>query len=129
LDFRKTISERFPAASSQFRAMSEGFPPGHGGRRVARPHPRGRTAVSCSVATSASPNACTHRRFAERGRAPNLNGGCVMSDRLRILSIDGGGIRGIIPAMVIKALLGDLKAHDAFHISPGLRQAESSRVA
>jgi patatin-like phospholipase/acyl hydrolase len=39
-----------------------------------------------------------------------------MSDRLRILSIDGGGIRGIIPAMVIKALLGDLKAQDAFHI-------------
>jgi hypothetical protein len=42
-----------------------------------------------------------------------------MSDRLRILSIDGGGIRGIIPAMVIKALLGDLKAHDAFHIIAG----------
>jgi len=42
-----------------------------------------------------------------------------MSDRIRILSIDGGGIRGIIPAMVIKALLGDLKAQDAFHIIAG----------
>jgi patatin-like phospholipase/acyl hydrolase len=39
-----------------------------------------------------------------------------MPDRIRILSIDGGGIRGIIPAKVIKALLGDLKAQDAFHI-------------
>jgi hypothetical protein len=42
-----------------------------------------------------------------------------MSDRIRILSIDGGGIRGIIPAMVIKALLGDLKAQDAFHVIAG----------
>lgn len=42
-----------------------------------------------------------------------------MSDKIRILSIDGGGIRGIIPAMVLKALLGDLKAQDAFHIIAG----------
>lgn len=42
-----------------------------------------------------------------------------MSDSIRILSIDGGGIRGIIPAMVIKALLGELKAQDTFHIIAG----------
>jgi len=42
-----------------------------------------------------------------------------MSDSIRILSIDGGGIRGIIPAMVIQALLGKLKAQDVFHIIAG----------
>ena len=42
-----------------------------------------------------------------------------MSDSVRILSIDGGGIRGIIPAMVIKELLRDLRAQDAFHIIAG----------
>jgi uncharacterized protein len=42
-----------------------------------------------------------------------------MSDIIRILSIDGGGIRGIIPAMFIQALLGGLKAQDAFHIIAG----------
>lgn len=42
-----------------------------------------------------------------------------MSDSIRILSIDGGGIRGIIPAMVIQALLGELKAQDVFHIIAG----------
>ena len=42
-----------------------------------------------------------------------------MKDAIRILSIDGGGIRGIIPAMVIQALLGDLKAQDVFHIIAG----------
>jgi len=42
-----------------------------------------------------------------------------MSDSIRILSIDGGGIRGIIPAMVIQALLGERKAQDAFHIIAG----------
>jgi uncharacterized protein len=38
---------------------------------------------------------------------------------IRILSIDGGGIRGIIPAMVLQALLGKLKAQDVFHIIAG----------
>lgn len=42
-----------------------------------------------------------------------------MSDLVRILTIDGGGIRGIIPAMVIQALLGELKAQDAFHMIAG----------
>ena len=42
-----------------------------------------------------------------------------MPDSIRILSIDGGGIRGIIPAMVIQALLGELKAQDVFHIIAG----------
>lgn len=42
-----------------------------------------------------------------------------MSDTIRILSVDGGGIRGIIPAMVIQALLGARKAQDAFHIIAG----------
>jgi len=42
-----------------------------------------------------------------------------MSDTIRILSIDGGGIRGIIPAMVIEALLGERKAQDVFHIIAG----------
>ena len=51
-----------------------------------------------------------------------------MSDRIRILSIDGGGIRGIIPAMVIKALLGDLKAQDAFHIIAGTSTGGNHRV-
>jgi len=42
-----------------------------------------------------------------------------MSNNIRILSIDGGGIRGIIPAMVIQALLGELEARDVFHIIAG----------
>jgi uncharacterized protein len=40
-------------------------------------------------------------------------------ETIRILSIDGGGIRGIIPAMVINALLGDRRPQDAFHIIAG----------
>ncbi len=43
-----------------------------------------------------------------------------MTDEVvRILSIDGGGIRGIIPAMVIDRLLGKTLAQDAFHIITG----------
>jgi patatin-like phospholipase/acyl hydrolase len=43
-----------------------------------------------------------------------------MSDGIvRILSIDGGGIRGIIPTMVIDRLLGSTAAQDAFHIITG----------
>ena len=42
-----------------------------------------------------------------------------MADVIRILSIDGGGIRGIIPTMVLKAILGNTKAQDAFHIIAG----------
>lgn len=42
-----------------------------------------------------------------------------MADSIRILSIDGGGIRGIIPAIVLQTLLGDRKAQDAFHIIAG----------
>lgn len=43
----------------------------------------------------------------------------AMADPVRILSIDGGGIRGIIPAMTLQALLGKTKAQDAFHIIAG----------
>jgi patatin-like phospholipase/acyl hydrolase len=43
----------------------------------------------------------------------------VSDDVVRILSIDGGGIRGIIPAMVIKALLKDRSAQDVFHLVAG----------
>ncbi len=42
-----------------------------------------------------------------------------MPDSVRILSIDGGGIRGIIPAMIIQKLLGSRQAQDAFHIIAG----------
>jgi Patatin-like phospholipase len=42
-----------------------------------------------------------------------------MADKIRILSIDGGGIRGIIPAMVLQTLLGSRKAQDTFHIIAG----------
>ncbi|MGB8279157.1 MAG: patatin-like phospholipase family protein [Methylovirgula sp.] len=42
-----------------------------------------------------------------------------MSDPIRILSIDGGGIRGIIPAMVLQAILGERKAKDVFHLIAG----------
>ncbi len=43
----------------------------------------------------------------------------MSDDVVRILSIDGGGIRGIIPAMVIKALLKDRSAQDVFHLVAG----------
>ena len=42
-----------------------------------------------------------------------------MADAVRILSIDGGGIRGVIPTMVLQAILGKTKAQDAFHIIAG----------
>jgi uncharacterized protein len=42
-----------------------------------------------------------------------------MADVVRILSIDGGGIRGIVPTMVLQAILGKTKAQDAFHIIAG----------
>jgi len=42
-----------------------------------------------------------------------------MADAVRILSIDGGGIRGIIPTMVLVEILGKTKAQDAFHIIAG----------
>src|SRR6266516_4554583 len=42
-----------------------------------------------------------------------------MDDAVRVLSIDGGGIRGIIPTMVLQAILGRTKAQDAFHIIAG----------
>jgi uncharacterized protein len=42
-----------------------------------------------------------------------------MADVVRILSIDGGGIRGIIPTMVLQAILGKTKAQDSFHIIAG----------
>jgi uncharacterized protein len=42
-----------------------------------------------------------------------------MAETVRVLSIDGGGIRGIIPTMVLQAILGKTKAQDAFHIIAG----------
>jgi uncharacterized protein len=42
-----------------------------------------------------------------------------MSDLIRILSIDGGGIRGIIPAMLLQALLGGRDAKEVFHLISG----------
>jgi predicted acylesterase/phospholipase RssA len=38
---------------------------------------------------------------------------------VRILSIDGGGVRGIIPAMVLDAILGPLRAQDVFDVICG----------
>ncbi len=43
----------------------------------------------------------------------------MSDDFVRILSIDGGGIRGIIPAMVLNTLLKGLKAQDVFHLIAG----------
>lgn len=43
----------------------------------------------------------------------------MSDDVVRILSIDGGGIRGIIPAMVLKALLKGRNAQDVFHVIAG----------
>ncbi len=43
----------------------------------------------------------------------------MSDDVVRILSIDGGGIRGIIPAMVLGALLKDRNAQDVFHLIAG----------
>jgi predicted acylesterase/phospholipase RssA len=42
-----------------------------------------------------------------------------MTETVRILSIDGGGIRGIIPTMVLQAILPKTKAQEAFHIIAG----------
>jgi uncharacterized protein len=38
---------------------------------------------------------------------------------VRILSIDGGGIRGILPAFILKEILDDRKVGDVFHIVAG----------
>jgi predicted acylesterase/phospholipase RssA len=46
-------------------------------------------------------------------------GEATTDETIRILSIDGGGIRGIIPAIVLRELLGDLRAQDAFHMIAG----------
>jgi uncharacterized protein len=43
----------------------------------------------------------------------------MSDDVVRFLSIDGGGIRGIIPAMVLAALLKDRNAQDVFHLIAG----------
>ena len=43
----------------------------------------------------------------------------MSDDVVRILSIDGGGIRGIIPAMVLQTLLKDRNAQDVFHLVAG----------
>src|ERR1700684_4566431 len=48
-----------------------------------------------------------------------MHGALRMSDSIRVLSIDGGGIRGIIPAIVLQALLGTVKAQSAFHLIAG----------
>ena len=42
-----------------------------------------------------------------------------MENTVRILSIDGGGIRGIIPARVLQELLGDRPAQDVFDLIAG----------
>jgi uncharacterized protein len=42
-----------------------------------------------------------------------------MEQTVRSLSIDGGGIRGIIPARVLQELLGDHPAQDVFHLIAG----------
>jgi patatin-like phospholipase/acyl hydrolase len=42
-----------------------------------------------------------------------------MADTIRILSIDGGGIRGIIPATVLGEILGGRRAQDVFHMIAG----------
>jgi hypothetical protein len=42
-----------------------------------------------------------------------------MDESIRILSIDGGGIRGIIPAAVLDAILGERPAQDVFHMIAG----------
>lgn len=42
-----------------------------------------------------------------------------MASTVRILSIDGGGIRGIIAATVLRELLGDQRAADVFHLIAG----------
>lgn len=42
-----------------------------------------------------------------------------MAQTIRILSIDGGGIRGIIPATVLGEILGGRRAKDVFHMIAG----------
>ncbi len=42
-----------------------------------------------------------------------------MKETIRILSIDGGGIRGIIPATVLGKILGNRRAKDVFHMIAG----------
>src|SRR5215203_6558047 len=42
-----------------------------------------------------------------------------MANTIRILSIDGGGIRGIIAATVLRELLGEQRAANVFHLISG----------
>lgn len=42
-----------------------------------------------------------------------------MASTIRILSLDGGGIRGIIAATVLRELLGGQRAQDVFHLIAG----------
>src|SRR3954451_12286954 len=42
-----------------------------------------------------------------------------MDEALRILTIDGGGIRGIIPATVLREILQGRRAQDVFHMIAG----------
>jgi len=53
------------------------------------------------------------------------------SGTIKVLSIDGGGIRGIIPAIILDALQKQIGAdlHTVFDLSPARPPAESSLSA
>ena len=51
-----------------------------------------------------------------------------MASTIRILSIDGGGIRGIIAATVLRELLSRQRAADVFHLIAGTSMGDTGLI-
>ncbi|BFI36763.1 hypothetical protein MARPO_0106s0025 [Marchantia polymorpha] len=66
--------------------------------------------ASATAAPRAAPETCTSGTLAADGQEPHCHG--TPGRRLTILSLDGGGVRGLIPAVCLEFLEQQLQAFD-----------------